>query len=49
MARLRWSFCRRGRGGATKIRDVDDLFDVALNVTDEVFGDGSYADLNGRP
>lgn len=26
--------------------DSDRLFDVALQVTDEVFGDGAYADLN---
>ena len=28
--------------------DQDCLFDVALQVTDEVFGDGAYASLNGH-
>jgi hypothetical protein len=27
--------------------DSDRLFDVALQVTDEIFGDGAYAQLNG--
>jgi hypothetical protein len=26
--------------------DLDRLFDVALQVTDEVFGDGAYAEKN---
>lgn len=29
------------------MNDLDRLFDVALRVTDEVFGDGAYAALNG--